>query len=411
MKTCHLFPLICAATLLSDACAPKAPAGGALILGEASGLDPDDRVYAYLFHQEGDVGTRVQADTLRDGHFTFRLDSLLPDGNEYSVMLIRYHKVERRGIPADVVNAGPEIYLEPGVPVRIKGEAGRLRTARISSPVRDQQLRQRFIGKMSLEDWNALDDIQGHRYQVMYQLYGEEHTPTQQDSLRKLAQEDLEASHKISERLSQQTLRLLETEEIGQYALKQLYKEVRYSATDGRNERELLLRLYERLSDDQKTTREGMEILQYLNPVRQLSAGSPLPAYDYVDQDGKTVQLSGFAGKWILLDFWSSGCGPCLKAVPELGAVSREYKDRLEVVSISLDKERTWKKASAEHGISWHDWNDPKGSSGSIRSFETGGVPTFVLISPDGVIRNIFVGYGEGRLRRAVQSALSASGL
>ena len=117
------------------------------------------------------------------------------------------------------------------------------------------------------------------------------------------------------------------------------------------------------------------------------------------------------AGKWILLDFWSDGCGPCLKAVPELGAVSREFQDRLEVVSISLDKESLWRRASKEHGISWNDWMDPNGSSGSVRSYGANGIPTFVLISPDGIIRDILVGYGEGRLRRAVQSALSTSGL
>ena len=411
MRSFHLFLLLCAAVLLPAACTPKAPAAGALILGEASGLDPDDRVYAALFHQEGDVGTRVQTDTLRDGHFSFRLDSLLPEGNQYSVMLIRYHKVERGGIPADVVNVGPEIYLEPGVTVRIKGEAGRLRNARISSPVRDQQLRQRFIRKMSREDWNAMNDLQARQYHVTYQLYGEEHTPAQQDSLRRLAQEDLNTSKEISERLSQQTLRLLETEEIGQYALWLMNSEARFATSNGRDNREALLRLHERLSDDQKATREGMEILQYLNPVKTVGSGSPVPDYDYVDKDGKTVRLSDLAGKWILLDFWSDGCGPCLKAVPELGAVSREFQDRLEVVSISLDKESLWRRASKEHGISWNDWMDPNGSSGSVRSYGANGIPTFVLISPDGIIRDILVGYGEGRLHRAVQSALSTSGL
>ena len=403
-KLLLLFPLLALA-----ACAPKAPAGGALILGEASGLDPDDRVYASLSHHEGEGGIRVQVDTLRDGRFSFRLDSLPPDGNRYQVILERHHDLRHEGIiPADVVNVGPELYLEPGVTVRIKGEAAHLRTARIDSPVRDQQLRERFIRKMSREDWNTLDDIQAHRYHVMYQLYGEEHTPAQQDSLRKLAQQDLEASNGISERLSRQRLQLLETEEIGQYALEQLYKEARFSSYYGHDNRKALLRLYERLSDDQKATREGMEMLQHLNPVKTVSSGDPVPAYDYVDQEGKTVRLSGFAGKWVLVDFWSNGCGPCLKAVPELGAVSREFQDRLEVVSISLDKERIWKEASAGHGISWHDWNDPNGSSGSVRAYGTNGIPTFVLISPEGIIHDITVGYGEGRLRRAVRRALDS---
>ena len=119
------------------------------------------------------------------------------------------------------------------------------------------------------------------------------------------------------------------------------------------------------------------------------------------------MRLDDFRGRWGLLDFWSRGCGPCIKAVPELGAVSKEYQDKLAVVSISLDRVSSWKEASAEHAIFWNDWNDPKGSAGSVRVFGTTGIPTFVLITPNGTIHEILVGYGEGILRNAVQRGLN----
>ena len=89
--------------------------------------------------------------------------------------------------------------------------------------------------------------------------------------------------------------------------------------------------------------------------------------------------------------------------------MSKEFQDELAVVSINLDKEKDWKDASAGHGIFWNDWNDPKGVSGSVRAFGTAGLPTFVLISPDGIIQSIFAGYEDGYLHRLFQTALSAA--
>ena len=109
------------------------------------------------------------------------------------------------------------------------------------------------------------------------------------------------------------------------------------------------------------------------------------------------------------MDFWSSGCGPCLAAVPELSAISKEFPESLTIVSISLDKDSVWREASKEHSIFWHDWNDPKGTSGSIRSYGTNGIPTFVLVSPEGIINDIIVGYNEGLMRNTVQKAMKSA--
>lgn len=390
-----------AALLVMVACTQKAPQNGALIQGWATGLDPDDIITAELFQHEGGVGVGIGTDTLRNGRFTFRLDSL-SEADHYMVSLFR----PRDGY-VDVINYGPEIYLEPGAFVRIKGEGKHFRSARIDSPVKDQKLRQQYLKKMSREDWKALDEIQAHRYLLVNAIYYDQSlTQEQKDSLRMVAQQDLDASHKISDRLMQQDMKLLKTEEIGTFALDRLLTLALQVSLEKKQNREAVLRLYERLSDDQKTSRAGMEALNYLNPIKTVSFGSPVPSYDYIDKDGKTVRISDFAGKWVLMDFWSRGCGPCIKSVPELGAISKEFQDKLAVVSISLDSKNTWREASEEHGIFWNDWNDPTGSSGSVRAYGTTGIPTFVLVSPEGIINQIIVGYGEGRLRRAVQNAM-----
>ena len=394
--------LFAIAVALLASCTGKAPKDGAQIQGFASGCNPADTVIAILFHFEGDSGQGIQEDTLKDGHFTFRLDSLSGE-NYYCITLVRFE-----GNRMDVLNNGPEIYLEPGAFVRIQGESKYFMNPRINSTVRDQLLRERFMTKLSSQDLKALQDVQAHRNQAVNDRYHRAGLTSEQiDSLQKVAQKDMDEMDRINDRLTQQKIRILETEEIGTFALHQIKSLAHSVSTLGKEEyRDAVLRLYERLSDVQKATSDGMQILNYLNPVQTVSPGSPVPAYEYVNKDGKTVKLSDFEGKWILVDFWSRGCGPCIKSVPELGAVSKEYPDRLSVVSINLDKEKSWKEASAEHGIFWNDWNDPNGSSGSIRAYGTTGIPTFVLITPEGIIHDIFVGYGEGVLRSAVQQAL-----
>ena len=392
------------ASLLMIACTGKVPENGAMIQGQATGLDPEEIITAVLFQHEGGVGKGIQTDTLRNGRFSFRLDSLA-EADHYMIMLFR----PRQGY-VDVINYGPEIYLEPGAFVRIKGEGKHFRTARIDSPVKDQKLRQLFIKKMSREDWNALDEILAHRNLVVNELYyGEVLTQEQKDSLRVMAQQDLDASHEISDRLSQQVLKILETEQIGTFALDRILSLAHQVSMGKKEYREAVLRLYERLSNEQKTSRAGMETLNYLNPVKTVSSGSPVPSYEYFDKNGKSVRISDFAGKWVLVDFWSSGCGPCIESIPELGAVSNEFKEKLAVVSISLDSENPWKEASREHGIFWNDWNDPKGTSGSVRAFGTNGIPTFVIVSPEGIIVDIITGYSEGLLRNAVQKAMHSA--
>ena len=392
------------ASLLMIACTGKVPENGAMIQGQATGLDPEEMITAVLFQHEGGVGKGIQTDTLRNGRFSFRLDSLA-EADHYMIMLFR----PRQGY-VDVINYGPEIYLEPGAFVRIKGEGKHFRTARIDSPVKDQKLRQLFLKKMSQEDWNALDEIQAHRNLVVNELYyGEVLTKEQKDSLRVMAQQDLDASHEINDRLSQQELKILETEQIGTFALDRILSLAHQVSLGKKEYREAVLRLYERLSNEQKTSRAGMETLNYLNPVKTVSSGSPVPSYEYFDKNGKSVRISDFAGKWVLVDFWSSGCGPCIESIPELGAVSNEFKEKLAVVSISLDSENPWKEASREHGIFWNDWNDPKGTSGSVRAFGTNGIPTFVIVSPEGIIVDIITGYSEGLLRNKVQIAMNSA--
>ena len=363
-----LLSAVTAFLALSHACS-NVPERGAEIVGKLTGFASDDSITVYLMHYDGISGRSIKTDTIRNGSFSFSLDSLSGD-KHYSIDLMRIRKDSY-----DILCLGPEIYLEPGAQVKIKGDGRYLYTADISSPVEDQKLRQEFISKMSQEDLKEYQDL----------FTGRKKDKTAMDS--------------ISKRLTEQRLALMETEPFGEYSLSRL-SEIASMLSYGYGEyRETVSRLMGRLTEEQKQTRQGKEIASYLKEVSKVSVGDTVPGYEYVDVDGGKHFISELTGKWLLLDFWSLGCGPCIKSSEELVQLSKETTGKnLCLVSISIDGEEGWKEASKEHGITWTNWRDPLGDAGSIRAYDQGGIPVFVLVNPEGIIEDIQLGYMDGLL-------------
>ena len=116
--------------------------------------------------------------------------------------------------------------------------------------------------------------------------------------------------------------------------------------------------------------------------------------------------LSEFNGNLVLVEYWSRGCGTCIEAMHEIKEISEGYKD-VAVVSISTDTEVAWKDAQAQHRITWTSWRDPKGTDGTVRAFkDPAGIPTFVVVNPQGIIVKVAVGYGEGVLHQLLDEVL-----
>lgn len=388
-----------AAGLLLAACTGKAPENGVLIEGDVLGYEQNDKYLALLFEYNGNSGMEVQEDTLRDGHFSFRLDSL--GGDRHGVGF-----ADISGASMEFLNSSPELYLEPGTVVRIQGEGAHFESARVSSPSREQKLQARFLRMIPLEDRNLALDAYARYKELRKEIRtGEGLTQAQKDSLQALAEQVDATRSEILDRISQQELKALEKVEIGRYALSRLSWLAREVSNGKEENREAVQRICERLSDEQKASREGQEILGFLRAFEKVEVGSSVPDYGFVDPDGNTRRLSEFHGKWLLLDFWQLGCGACFASVPELGEVSREFEGRVTVVSLSLDADDIWRKATKMHGITWDNWRDPLGDAGVFRAYGTNAIPTFVLVSPDGIIKHICVGYHTGVLRELAQSA------
>ena len=128
------------------------------------------------------------------------------------------------------------------------------------------------------------------------------------------------------------------------------------------------------------------EIHTYIYPPKVLQIGEEAADTELFDIQGNKHRLfNAFAnGRYVLLDFWSIGCGPCRLSEPEMREVYGRMKDKLEIVGINQDNLSTWKNNDFSKSIVWKNWNDGKmGSSVASRYCDVGAVPYYVLISPD----------------------------
>lgn len=162
--------------------------------------------------------------------------------------------------------------------------------------------------------------------------------------------------------------------------------------------------LYSRMSESDLNTAKGKKISAYMNLPAAVEVGDNMADGDLYDTEGNIRHLSEFIGKYILLDFWSRGCGPCIRSIPELEEVAGLYSDRMAVVSISQDPENIWKSYIKDKKLKGNQWNGlNEGIGGLEAAYQVHGIPHYVLISPEGKVAAMWSGYAEGYLKAKVR--------
>ena len=129
-----------------------------------------------------------------------------------------------------------------------------------------------------------------------------------------------------------------------------------------------------------------------LNLFSQMRTGQNAAELSLPDLNGKTVSLSEFKGKVVLLDFWASWCGPCRHNNPRLVKLYNKFHDKgFEIYGVSLDEDtKSWKKAVRNDKLNWVQVIDDKGwDAVSIVTYGINFIPSSFLIDRDGVIRTI----------------------
>jgi peroxiredoxin len=197
--------------------------------------------------------------------------------------------------------------------------------------------------------------------------------------------------------------RLIEENPNSQSALEILYRIAKFDTTISSKR---IKSVYDNLDTIYQNTLYGEGILTTIKDKQIPNIGDKMVDFIAYDTDGEKHRLSEFEGKYILLDFWALACGPCIKAIPETRELYSNNKEILTVVGVSMDtNEDSWKETSKKDNITWINLSDGKGTFAGISAdYGVDGFPTYILIDPQGVIIEKWMGYWPNVFKQKLES-------
>ena len=147
--------------------------------------------------------------------------------------------------------------------------------------------------------------------------------------------------------------------------------------------------LYQLLDASAQKTAVGGRLTARIAILKKSAIGEPMIDFTQPDVNGKPVKLSDFKGKYVLLDFWASWCGPCRAENPNVLKAYNAYKDKnFTVVGVSLDESgEKWREAINQDGMPWIQLSDLKGFRNEVaHQYGIQAIPSTFLLNPEGVI-------------------------
>lgn len=337
-----------------------------------------DNTIINLFEISDNVGSLVASDTIINGQFNFR-GTL---SNRPSQMNL---------LAADRLNfAGScDIWVDY-TKVKISGSGNFLSTWNVSSKLTEQHAMNLFAEKTK-DQMRKVDSL----------------------SLARMADErnrDLKISimteiNSISKTILSSEFKILQNNFNSLTALKKLYQIAKFGSID---KKEISI-VFNKMDDKYKNTLLGEGILAELNKPVPPKIGDKMIDLNLHDQDGKQYKLSDFSGKYILLDFWSLACYPCILAAPELREINETYKTVLNIIGLSMDVNlKMWKDATKRDSVTWINLSDGKGTyAGAPVLYGINGFPTYILINPGDTIIERWEGFSNGMFSEKLKPYLT----
>lgn len=152
--------------------------------------------------------------------------------------------------------------------------------------------------------------------------------------------------------------------------------------------------LYEPVFEQVKKQKEMEE-----KSAKLQAAGVEAPDFTLKDIEGNDFTLSSLRGKYVILDFWGSWCGWCIKGMPQMKEYYKKYAGKFEIVGVDCnDTDQKWKDAVKKHELPWKHVYNPRANTEEEQAnnvcgkYGITGFPTKIVISPEGKIVKTIVG-------------------
>ena len=287
-------------------------------------------------------------------------------------------------------NTGYTVWVKPGANIKITGEAPYVQNwlAESDIPIPEQVELNRFR-EATREEYIRIHDLTAECMKLLPKIRAKDSVAKQEfASIR----QTVNSIH--DEIILQKELLLMLDYPITDAGLEELRDAAKSCQAGKLKDKALVVSVYSKLTDEQKQSRLGEEITSLLSISSTVQEGDKIVDAELKDIEGNIHHLSDYKGKYILLDFWSRYCGPCLDAFPLLKEIAEKHKEKVVVISLSVDPESLWKETEVkESADNWLQLSDGLGMSGIAARYGVHALPTFIYISPESTVLKAGQGY------------------
>ncbi|MFI5142358.1 MAG: redoxin domain-containing protein [Bacteroidia bacterium] len=313
-----------------------------------------DNAYLYLTHKENDVALTDSA-LVKGEKFTFKGKTAEP--NMYWITL---HKVESPQL----------IFFVDNTTITITAELDSMAKAQIKGGATQNDYK----------TWQQMQYKYGETRKGLIMQYNEKGKNQDQAGAQKI----MDTAMVLERAYEKDIVKFIKTHPksvIGGYAIWSVVFD--WPKIDEYDE------MYNALSEPVKKGKFGILADEKIASIKGITVGYKAINFAQPDVNGKSVSLSSYKGKVVLVDFWASWCGPCRGENPAVVAAYNKYKDKgFDVLGVSLDQNKDkWLQAIQKDGLTWTHISDLKGwQNEAAKKYGVTSIPFNVLVDKDGKV-------------------------